>query len=34
MSDLEVYLEQWRSRGGDDMRTEFQEALKARENGE
>src|SRR5690606_9906081 len=34
MSDLEVYREQWRSRGGDAMRTEFQEALKARENGE
>lgn len=34
MSDLESYLEQWRSRGGDDMRTEFEEALKAREGGE
>ena len=34
LTDLEVYLEQWRSRGGDDMRTEFEEALKARENGE
>ena len=34
LTDLEVYLEQWRSRAGDDMRTEFEEALKARENGE
>ena len=34
MSDLEVFREEWRSRGGDDIRTEFEEALKARENGE
>ncbi|PMC74941.1 extracellular solute-binding protein [Brachybacterium sp. UMB0905] len=34
LTDLDTYLEQWRSRGGDDMRKEFEEALKARENGE
>jgi putative aldouronate transport system substrate-binding protein len=34
MSDLEVFREEWRSRGGDDIRTEYEEALKARENGE
>lgn len=34
LTDLDVYLEQWRSRGGDDMRTEFEEALKSRENEE
>lgn len=33
-SDLETYREQWRQRGGDDMRTEYEEALAARENGE
>lgn len=34
LSDLEAYREEWRSRGGDDMRVEYLEALKARENGE
>ena len=34
MSDLKVFREEWRTRGGDDIRTEFEEALKARENGE
>lgn len=34
MSDLETFREQWRSRGGDDIRTEYEEALKAEENGE
>ena len=32
--DLKMFREDWRSRGGDDIRTEFEEALKARENGE
>ncbi|MDN5688164.1 MAG: extracellular solute-binding protein [Brachybacterium sp.] len=34
LSDLEAYREQWRSRGGDDMRTEYLEALKSREDQE
>lgn len=33
LSDLEKYREEWRSRGGDKIRTEYEEALKAREDG-
>lgn len=32
LKDLKTYREQWKSRGGDDMRKEFESALKKRED--